>query len=47
MDTLFPQPAAPIDAPAEPAGPFAVVALEQAIDHVLDYSIPKKFAFFP
>jgi primosomal protein N' (replication factor Y) len=27
---------------AQEAGPFAVVALEQAIDHVLDYSIPKK-----
>ncbi len=28
--------------PQQHPGPFAVVALEQAIDHVLDYSIPKK-----
>jgi primosomal protein N' (replication factor Y) len=41
MDTLFPQLAA-IPSDAQVAGPFAVVALEQAIDRVLDYSIPKK-----
>ena len=43
MDTLFPQP--PMLAAQMPqveSGPFAVVALEQAIDRVLDYSIPKK-----
>ena len=42
LDTLFPQPALPAAAPE--AGPFAVVALEQAIDRVLDYSIPKKLS---
>ncbi len=44
MEALFPQfpPALPAFT-AEPAkGPFAVVALEQGIDHVLDYSIPSR-----
>jgi primosomal protein N' (replication factor Y) len=44
MDTLFPQlPDSPAALPPS-TGPFAVVALEQAIDRVLDYSIPKKLA---
>jgi primosomal protein N' (replication factor Y) len=43
MDTLFPQSLElAIDSPRQETGPFAVVALEQAIDQVLDYSIPKK-----
>ena len=43
MDTLFPQSfELATEAAKQPVGPFAVVALEQAIDHVLDYSIPKK-----
>jgi primosomal protein N' (replication factor Y) len=43
MDTLFPQlPSAEKPSAIQSAGPFAVVALEQAIDRVLDYSIPKK-----
>jgi primosomal protein N' (replication factor Y) len=41
MESLFPQP--PTVTPVEKsAGPFAVVALEQSVDQVLDYSIPKK-----
>ncbi len=43
MDTLFPQ-LSTESAPDAQIGPFAVVALEQAIDRVLDYSIPRKFA---
>jgi primosomal protein N' (replication factor Y) len=43
MDTLFPQMSPPPMVPDNP-GPFAVVALEQAIDRVLDYSIPKKLS---
>ena len=43
MDTLFPtlqlEPAVP-----EQRGPFAVVALEQGIDRVLDYSVPGRLA---
>ena len=44
MDTLFPQlPALPSTfAAVAPQGPFAVVALEHGIDHVLDYSIPPR-----
>ena len=45
MDTLFPtMPAEPEAAPASAAGPFAVVALEQGIDRVLDYSVPARLA---
>ncbi len=40
MDNLFGEPLAP---PPRPAGPVAVVAVEQAIDRDLDYSIPAKF----
>ncbi len=41
MDTLFPQ--LEVTAPVERSvGPFAGVALEQGIDRVLDYSIPKR-----
>ena len=45
MDTLFPtltldpEPVAP-----RPRGPFAVVALEQAIDKELDYAVPPRLA---
>jgi primosomal protein N' (replication factor Y) len=43
---LFPEAPAPHDEYAAPAapqvGPFAGVAIEQSIDRVLDYSIPKK-----
>jgi primosomal protein N' (replication factor Y) len=43
MDMLFTQsPVFATDAVSAEAGPFAVVALEQAIDHVLDYSVPKR-----
>jgi primosomal protein N' (replication factor Y) len=44
MDTLFyeaPAESSPA-APAAPVGPFAVVALERAIDRVLDYSVPPR-----
>src|SRR5665213_4205416 len=37
-----PVPAAAPD--ARPAGPFAAVALEQGIDHTLDYAIPPSLA---
>jgi len=43
LETLFPHlelPAAP-DAPVH-EGPFAAVALEQGIDHLLDYAIPPR-----
>jgi primosomal protein N' (replication factor Y) len=42
VDTLFPQPLS--TSPGQDAGPFAAVALEQAVDRVLDYSIPKKLS---
>src|SRR5215213_4438403 len=43
VDSLFPHlepPPAPIE--PKPEGPFAAVALEQGIDRLLDYSIPKR-----
>ena len=42
MDTLFPSFQAETSPLTGVAGPFAVVALEQAIDRVLDYSIPAR-----
>ncbi len=47
MNTLFPTldlTLAPDDAPPRPRGPFALVALEQGIDRVLDYAVPAKLA---
>jgi primosomal protein N' (replication factor Y) len=45
MDTLFPQLPSQSRADSPPReGPFASVALEQAINRTLDYSIPKKLA---
>ena len=45
MDTLFPTLALAPSAPAvDERGPFAVVALEQGIDRVLDYAIPPRLA---
>jgi primosomal protein N' (replication factor Y) len=46
METLFPQlPSVPPQFTAAPVeGPFAVVAIEQGIDHVLDYSIPARLS---
>ncbi len=43
MPNLFGQPDAPLpDRPDRPVGPFAVVALENALDKTLDYGIPRR-----
>ncbi len=44
MDMLFPTMAVEPAAPPEQRGPFAAVALEQAIDKVLDYAVPARLA---
>ena len=44
VPTLFPMPIEAAEPPAAVSGLFATVALEQSIDKVLDYTVPKRLA---